>query len=473
MTARRVEWAVLLVGIAACVCAPQAARGQSAGAAPAASLTAPRLEAPPLPAATAGVVPVDREITLDEAIAIALAHQPGLALARYNAEAARYRVREAASALYPSLSISGQHTHTGPGATGTGSVGGVLTTGGYTTNFSARELIYDFGRTPASVSQARRQAESADQAFEQALLDAVSQVKQGYYTLLQDQALVTVQQQTVDDQRAHLALAQARFQAGVAARVDVASAEAAVAGAILNLATAENTAATARVALNLALGVDVRTPTRVKEAQEPEPPVMDAAALVEQALERRPAVRQARADVEAARSSIRVARANNLPSLSLDGNYGLRGSSFPPTDESWAYGVSLSWPIGDVGLTSGRIGEAEVNLLVAETSLRQTEQTVGSEVVQAYLNVQTAHQKVSTSETEVVSAEESLRLATGRYQAGVATYLEVLDAETAATTARTNLVNARYALSTSLAALAAALGAETIKQETTPAAPGG
>jgi outer membrane protein TolC len=120
----------------------------------------------------------------------------------------------------------------------------------------------------------------------------------------------------------------------------------------------------------------------------------------------------------------------------------------------------MSWPLLNVGLTAGRVQESEANLLGAETRLRQTELSVGSEVVQGYLSVQTARQKVTAAEAEVASAEESLRLATGRYETGVAVYIEVIDAETAALTARTNLVNGRYALSTSLAALEAALGLE-------------
>jgi len=268
-----------------------------------------------------------------------------------------------------------------------------------------------------------------------------------------------VQQQNVDDQQAHLDLARARYQAGVAPRSDVVTAEAAVANAVLNLANAQNAVAAARVNLNLALGVDVRTPTRVEQTQEVGPSLPDPAQLVEEAFANRPAVRQSRADVEAADSALRVARRTNWPGFFVNGSYGLTGSTFPPENSSWAYGVSMTWPLVDVGLTKGRIREAEANLFATRTQLRQTEQTVSSQVVQAYLNVQTARQKVTAAGAEVASAEEQLRLATGRYETGVAAYIEVTDAETAALTARTNLVNARFGLSTSLAALESALGA--------------
>lgn len=425
------------------------------------ALSPPALEVPALPLTAPSVVPTDRAISLREAIAIAMYYQPQLALAEYTASAANARVSQAVSGYYPSGTVSGQHTRTGPSrAGGVSAVGGQFTAGGYTANFSARELIYDFGKTPSAVGQARRQAESALESLAQTRQDTVIQVKQAYYALLQDQQLAEVQQRNVSDQQAHLDLTKARFSAGVAPRSDVVTAEAAVAEAQLNLATAQNTSAVARVNLNLAMGVDVRTPTRVEETAEPVVPLPEPAALLEQAFAQRPAVRQARATVQAARDTLGSARASNRPGFFANWNYGLSGAAFPPDRASWAYGVSLQWPLLDLGLTRGRIQEAEVNALAAEVQLRQTEQSVASEVVQAYLNVQTSRQKVTTSQAEEASAEESLALATGRYQAGVAVYIEVIDAETAAVTARTNLVNARYGLSTSLAALKAALGLE-------------
>lgn len=433
----------------------------TARAAPKAPLELTELQVPPLPSDLPAIVPTDRPISLDEAIGIALANEPQLALAQHTSEAARGRARQAASALYPTLSVAAEHTRTGPAVGGqAGGVGSTFTVGGYTTDLSARELIYDFGKTPGSVGQARSQAESARQALAQARQDVVNQVKQAYYTLLQNQELVAVQQRTLADQRAHFDLATARFDAGVAPRVDVVRAEAAVADAVLNLATAENSAAVSRINLNLALGADVRTPTKVQQTEEPAPLLPDAGALVEQAFASRPAVQQVRAGVAAAQHALAAARATNLPAVVLNGNYGLRGSSFPPDDGSWSYGVSLQWPLVDVGLTRGRVQEAEANLLVAQTQLRQQQDSVASQVVQAYLNTQTAGQKVTAAESSVASAEESLRLAVGRYESGVAAYLEVIDAETAAITARVNLVNARYGLSTALASLEQALGIE-------------
>ena len=415
---------------------------------------------PPLPPGVQSQVPTEGPLTLREAIGLALREQPQVALAASAASAAAGRTRQAISAYLPSISVSSQYTRTGPGPSGVGAVGGRFVVGGYTTSFTTQQLLYDFGKTPAQIAQARDQQESARQAFAQTRQDVVNQVKQAYYTLLQNQRLVAVQQQNVADQQAHLELAQARFKAGLAPRADVVRADTAVADAVLNLASAQNTAAISRVTLNLTMGVDVRSPTRPEETEEPLPTLPDPAALVAQALTDRPDVQQARADVEAAQQALHQARVGNLPSLVTNANYGLRGTSFPPTQNSWAVGLGLQWAFLDWGLTAGRVQEAEGNLHSARARLRQAQQTASSDVVQAYLNVQTADEKVTASKAGVANAEEGLRVATGRYQAGVAAYIEVIDAETALLTARTNQVNAQYGLSTARAALTRALGIE-------------
>jgi outer membrane protein TolC len=136
----------------------------------------------------------------------------------------------------------------------------------------------------------------------------------------------------------------------------------------------------------------------------------------------------------------------------------LQGASFASGDDSWSYGISLQWPLFDGGLTRGRVEEARANLRSAQAQQRNTNQTVSSEVVQAYLNVRSAEEKVIAAEAEATNAEESLRLASGRYQAGVGIYIEVTDAQTALVTAQTNRVNALYGLSLARAELARALG---------------
>jgi TolC family type I secretion outer membrane protein len=448
----RKHWIALVAAVAALSrCSAWAAAEGTAGEAP----SLPRIEAPPLPPGAESPVPLGRPLTLAEAIEAALRLQPQVILAQAQVMAARGATVEAESGYVPSITMSGGHTRSS--TAGVGAVGGVFTTGGYTANVSGRQLLYDFGRTPAAVAQARRQQDAAEYALQQTRQTTINQVKQAYYTLLQDQRLTEVQRQNVADQRAHLDLARAQFEAGVAPRADVVRGEAAVSSAIVSLVAAQSTEAVARVNLNMAIGIDVRTPVRVEETEEA-PPLPPEADVVAEALRRRPEVRQLEARVAAAEEALRVARANDRPALYLVGNYGLRGTEFPPTDRGWSYGVSLSWSLFEMEQTRGLVAQAKGNLAAAQANLAAGRQEVASQVVQAYLNVQTAEAQVAASAADVANAQENLRVATGRYAAGVGTYIDIMDAQTALVTAETSQVNARYSLSMARAALAAAIG---------------
>jgi outer membrane protein TolC len=188
------------------------------------------------------------------------------------------------------------------------------------------------------------------------------------------------------------------------------------------------------------------------------PPLPALPELVAQAFAQRPEILQLQASVASAEAALRLAHTTNLPDVSADASYGLSGATFPPDHRSWSYGVAVSWPFFDVGLTRGTIETARGNLLTSQGQLRLGQQTVAQEVTQAYLDVQAAGAQVSTAAAGVTSAEESLRVATGRYEVGLAAYLEVIDAEAALTQAQTSQVTAVYGLSMARAALARAMG---------------
>jgi TolC family type I secretion outer membrane protein len=395
-------------------------------------------------------LPLSPPISLAEAIKTALAHNPQTALAEAGVISASGQTKTAAAGLLPSVSLSSQYSKSGPDTLGSDTSASV--------SVSGRQLLYDFGATAANVSQARHREEATRQSYAQTRQDIINQVKQTYYTLLQNQRLVEVQQQNVADSQANLNLANARFGAGLAARADVIKAETALASANFNLISAKNAAELSRLDLNLAMGIDGNTPTEVKDSEESAPPLTDRPALVAQALSARPEMLSAKASLEAAKQNLRAARVGNAPAFNLNADYGLQGTSFPPHDDGWSYGASVSFPLFDGGANAGQIKTAQGNLQSAEAQLRQSEQTVGSEVITAYLNLRTAEEKIIASAAEVANAEENFRLTTGRYQAGLATYIEVTDAETALVSARTNQVNAQYDLSIARAALKRALG---------------
>ncbi len=424
-----------------------------------------------LPAPPGGSALPSRPITADEAARIALKNQPDIAAAVAGVTTAQGRNQQAKSGLLPTVSVSGSlnhvHSFSGDIAGGSGGIGGSGgTTGGffgatqgYQTSASVRQLLFDFDRTRNLVRQAGSNERAADAGISRAQADVVLSVKQAFYNYVQNQRLVEVNESNLKSQQARLDLAQARLKAGLGPPPDVVRAQTAVADAILNLSLARNNASVSRVRLAQLMGIDPRTPIETSDAHEADVSAVDFNAMVTAALKQRPETVQAQASLKAAEFGRTAAKTGDAPSISANGFLSARGNALPPRSSFAAVGASVQWDPFDSGLTAGKVKEAQGFIDAAKAALRSAELAVTSDVAQAYLTLKTAEQRVTTAAAEVANAQETVRLAEGRYRAGVGTFIDVTDAQSALVTARTNQVNAVSAVDQARAALARAIGA--------------
>ncbi len=413
----------------------------------------------------AGAVAPDHPITAEEAVQIALSNQPAVQQARGGLIAASGRTRQARSALYPKLGLSAGYTHVDPlGGASTGSSGGVVSTGsgasfpGYTASATVRQLIWDFGRTHSVARQARALENAADANIQRVSSDVAFDVKEAFYTFEQNERIVSVNESDVRNRQAQLALAQARLKSGLGLPLDVVRAQTAVSDAILNLTVARSNATSAKISLAMAMGLDPRAPVQTTDTSENSVEMSSLPDLVDRALKQRPELRQTAENLKAAQLSRGAARYASGPSVYATVGTSSRGRDFPPNASNLTVGAVVQWDIFDAGLTSGRVKESQGNIETAEAALKNARQAVVADVSQAYLNYQTAQQRVSTSEAEVANAQESVRLAEGRYKAGVGIFLDVIDAQQSLLRAQTNQVNARSEVDRARAALDRAVG---------------
>ena len=164
------------------------------------------------------------------------------------------------------------------------------------------------------------------------------------------------------------------------------------------------------------------------------------------AYERRPEVKQARVGTELARRGVTLARATGGPTLGLgfNYNYNLDTSAFNSRSGQWNAVAAVSLPVFEGGLTRARVTQARADVGAAQVAEEQAREGVALEVQQAILSIREASERLSAAGTNVRQAQEALRLAKVRYREGVATPLEVTDAQAVLTQAESNEVNARY-----------------------------
>lgn len=215
------------------------------------------------------------------------------------------------------------------------------------------------------------------------------------------------------------------------------------------LADVERRRDSARRGLNLLLGrdsLDAAVPILSDSAIVPETPD-DGEALVRQALARREEIEQASMGVRIAEAQASAARASFLPSVALALDYGVQGQQYRWSSSSDYVVASLvlQWNLFSGGQDASRQQQAQLD--IARHRVRQDEvaQQVALQVRDALQGVRVAAAAIRTSEERLTAAERSFRLVTRRYENGLASQIEFLDARTAYTNAGLNRVLTRYA----------------------------
>ena len=369
-------------------------------------------------------------------------------------EAAKSTVSATAASKNPSVGYSYSATRA-RGATDASSV-----TERGTNGFSLSVPVY----TPsvdAAIDGARYDREGAGASYEEALQTAKLTAISDYYTLSMYRNLVDVAQQSVRDYDGHVTNVQAQYNVGLVASSDVLASRTNLADAQTTLITRQNSADVAETDLNIVIGYPVSTSI---ETADKEMRYLPYNVTLEQAkayalLHRATLVKSAM-DVKSAEESVKQAKAGYLPTVSLtarknyasDDNY--RGTS----NNGWSVGANASLDIWDGGSTRNTIKVREAQLESAKEANLAAVDGVLHDVESAYLNLRAAEQTISSTKVAVEEGQESFRIASLRYRAGVGSNLDVLDAETSLTTARNNYVQALYNYNIYVATLEQAVG---------------
>ena len=400
------------------------------GAPPAATTTP---TTPLTPATVAG-----RVLSIDDAVAIALENQPQIAARLKDYEAARFRVDEALSPLLPQIFGSVSTTKSQSTFITTSPTSGVTSvftaTREFGQTFNAQvqisQVLFNFGKTYASVQAARKNADVSFENIELQRQQIVDAVKEAYTNINFARRLIRVGEQSLERAELNLRSARGFFEVGTQPRLAVTRAEVDVANARVSIIQARNAEALALVALNTAMGLFVDTPIQIRDNLVYEPVTLDPAQLRATALAQRPEYRQAKLTADAAEASLRQAALNFLPDITGSAFYGGATTALSP---AWAATLSLNWTLFDGGNLIARYREAKANLEAAQARIKATELTVAQQVEQAQLSGREAAERIQAAQKAVESAQETFRLAQGRFDAGVGTILELTDAQRALT----------------------------------------
>lgn len=407
------------------------------------------------------------ELDLEETIQRALLTNPSVKIAESQRKEAKADYSAAKSARGISISLnhdSGRGGYAdyawrnvGGGTVWTKSIGN-----SHSNSITASLPIFTGGELQGQIGQAKANYRSMLSAEEQAYNEMKETATTGYFNMLNATNMKALRQESVDRLQAHLDNVIAQYNVGIVARADVLRSEVELANAQQNYITASNEYDVAEATLNNIIGTPLGTTLLLKDRLQYEPYENDMAYCLAYSEQHRPELKQAEYGVDAAEAALVVARSGHMPKINaVAGNYwgGTDESNWPGDDnDHWSVGVTASMNIFDSGVTWSKIHAAQEALVQAKENQRQIKDAVELEVRTDYLSMREAEKRISTAQVAVASAEEDYHIAVVRYQAGVGTNIDVMDAQEALTQAKTNYYQALYNYNTSKAALNTSMG---------------
>lgn len=407
------------------------------------------------------------ELDLEETIQRALLTNPSVKIAEYNRKAAKADYSAAKGARGISISLSHDSGRGGYADYAMRSVNGgtkILTKGignSHSNSITASLPIFTGGELQGQIGQAKANYRSMLSAEEQAYNEMKETATTGYFNMLNATNMKALRQESVDRLQAHLDNVIAQYNVGIVARADVLRSEVELANAKQDYITASNEYDVAEATLNNIIGTPLNTTLKLKDSLQYVPYDNDMAYCLAYSEQHRPELKQAEYAIDSAEAALVVARSGHMPKVyaNASNNWGGNGSDWPgDDDENWSVGVTASMNVFDSGVTWSRIHAAQENLAKAKESQRQIKDNVELEVRTDYLSMREAEKRITTAQVAVASAEEDYHIAVVRYQAGVGTNIDVMDAQEALTQAKTNYYQALYNYNTSKAALNTSMG---------------
>ena len=356
-----------------------------------------------------------------------------------------------------------------PGTTTTDNF--AITNNSYNLRLTASQLLYD-GSVIPGIRAAGYSRDAAIFSLRATIDRVIATVRQQFYTVILNKALIRVQEESVRLLESQLKDQQNRFEAGTVPRFNVLQAEVALANQQPGLITARNNFRIAQLQLAKTVGLDFDphrgdlAPLETVGELSFEPRDIPLPVAIELGKERQPFLKQQRLGILIQVQNVQASYAGYQPTLTANGGYAFESSQFSDdlrdVATGWFFGVSGSWPIFDGFRTAGQVKQARAALSEAKITYDDAVRQVELEVQQAYSNLQQDRELFDSQSKNVDQAREALRLASARLGVGAGVQLDVLNAQLALTQAASTRLSALAAYNSDLAEFDRATATDTI-----------
>lgn len=421
----------------------------------------------------AASVPVEwwrgyQDPALDALIQEALSHNADLRLAIARVDEARAGLGVAAADQWPGVSANGSASRTRASEDSALAVPGVdpISHNVRATLDASYEIDF-WGKYRRATEAAKAELLATQFNRDAVRLALIAEVSRGYFNLRALDAQVAISKRTVATRLDSQALQRQRFEAGVASELELRQVEAEAAAARALLPALENQLARQETALSVLLGRSPReivgsAPERGAAIEALTVPPAVPAGLPSDLLEHRPDLRQAEQQLIAANARIGQAKAAFFPSITLTGLLGGESTKladlFRAPARIWQISGSAAQIVFDAGRTGSRVKAAKAREQQALARYQSAIQNAFRDTLDALVAQRKARETLDAEQARVAALQSALDHARLRYQNGVASQLDVLDAERGLLAAELNRIEAQRAQLAATTDLYRALG---------------
>ncbi len=408
---------------------------------------------------------------LNACVQKALENSPNIRKYRGYLKAAKSRVSQAKTDFFPTITAG-----TGYGYNGmSGNKINSTSEGMYSASASLNWLIFNFGKSNAKIDMQKFYAISSQNDLDNVILQTIYNVRTNYYAVLAAKAYVNIQDEYVKLNERQYQRTKAYFEEGLKSKIDLVNSEVYLSEAKISLIDAKNTYDSSIISLNNSMyildspdysikntetfnfksdTVEVSLKDVSKDERYSVPESVSDAVLtssvekadilqnytfkpfpynfedsVKYAKEHRPDLKALYATEKAIQKALLYAKRDYYPAITASAGYDFKDNSKSAYTNGLNAGAYLNFPVINGANTKFKIDEAKANLDVAKDSVDMAEKDLYFEVQKAYINMKKLEKQVPLQQVKVRQTLENFELADGRYEVGLADFIELQDAK--------------------------------------------
>jgi outer membrane protein TolC len=410
-------------------------------------------------------------VSINQALSSVYSNNPAIKQAQEAVNASKARVGGKKSGYLPVIGIEASYAHLDPDPSlafpGFGMIQ-MFPTESYDVHAFLKQTVWDFGRTSNAVGTAEYTLDAAKKNLEIVKTNLTFQTIQIFYSVMLLKQSVIVQQQQIDSLKEAVDLARKKVDTGSATHFDELTTSVKLTEAESQMIDIENMLRKQQITLERLMGFAGADTCEITGEFSDKTVALDEKSFIAAAKQNRAELKAALDGEKAAQSQLSADTADNYPEIFANFSYGQKNGYFPEFSEvkqNTVAAAELSFPLFNGLKTYNKTLESKANYRAAREHARDVEEAIIAEVRQAVSEASACIDKIKATELHVQLAEEALGQAKVRYQAGVITNLDLLNAETSLAQANLMRLQALYNYTLSRVSLNKAIGVELLKTD--------